>query len=125
MHTPTVLIVEDDENIRHMYTDAFEMAGMNVLTATNGEEGVTAALAHHPDVILMDIMMPVMNGHDAMEQIRLDSWGKNAKVVYLTNFSDAENVVLAVEHGSEEYIVKSHTEVKEVVNKVRTVMHAQ
>lgn len=123
MDKPNVLIVEDDESIRTMYETAMKSAGLSTLVAQNGSEGVQIALEHHPDVILMDIMMPEMDGHEAMQKIRLDVWGKKAKVVFLTNFTDAENVIRAVGEGSEEYIVKSHTEVKDVVNKVRTAMN--
>ncbi len=124
MKKPTVLIVEDDANIRAMYSDAFTLAGINVLTAENGREGVTLALEHHPDAILMDIMMPEMNGHEAVNNIRRDAWGKHAHVVYLTNMSDAENIVHAVEQGSDEYIIKANMTPKEVVNQVRMAMRA-
>jgi len=123
MKETTVLIVEDDEAIRTLYTTALESAGLSVLSAKDGVEGVEKALKHHPAVILMDIMMPNMNGHQAMQKIRHDSWGKHAKVVFLTNFSDAENVAYAVAEGSDEYIVKANADIKEVINKVRTAMH--
>ncbi len=118
-----VLVVEDDESIRQLYFDVFTNAGITALTASNGAEGVELALKHHPDAILMDIMMPIMNGHEAVSKIRRDAWGKHAKVVFLTNMSDAENVVHAVEEGSEEYIIKANTSVKEVLNKVRLAMN--
>ncbi len=124
MKAATVLIVEDDKDIRDLYSEAFRIAGITVLTATNGSEGVTAALKHHPDAILMDIMMPIMGGHEAMNKIRRDSWGKDAKVVYLTNMDDAENIMHAVEQGSDEYIIKANMTPKEVVNQVRMAMRA-
>lgn len=124
MKKPTVLIVEDDKNIRDLYADSFSVAGIDVLTATNGSEGVELALKHHPNAILMDIMMPIMGGHEAMNKIRKDSWGKNARVVYLTNMDDPENIIHAVEQGSEKYIIKANMTPKEVVNQVRMVMRA-
>jgi DNA-binding response OmpR family regulator len=119
-----VLIVEDDTNIREMYADAFKAADIQTITAENGEIGVTLALKHHPDAILMDIEMPVMGGHEAVNNIRKEAWGKDAKIVYLTNKSDPENIVHAVERGSDEYIIKANCTPKEVVNKVRVVMHS-
>jgi len=124
MQKPTVLIVEDDKNIQAMYADAFTLAGIQVLTAKNGSEGVNLALLHHPNAILMDIMMPEMNGHEAMSIIRRDAWGKHANVVYLTNMTDPENIVHAVEQGTEEYIIKANLTPKEVVNQVRMAMRA-
>jgi len=120
-----VLIVEDDESIRELYRDALVTQGMEVLTAATGNEGVTVALAKKPKVILMDIMMPDINGHEAVKKIRQDQWGKQAKIIFLTNRTDAENIVTAVEEGSDDYIIKAHTELKELVNRVRLVMHAE
>ncbi len=121
----TVLIVEDDEKIQGLYADAFTGAGINVLKASNGSDGVALALKHHPDAILMDIDMPIMGGHEAVNKIRKDDWGKkHAKIVYLTNMSDADNVVHAVEQGSDEYIIKANLTPREVVNRVRMVMGA-
>ena len=120
---PTVLIVEDDETIRELYADAFSLAKIDVLKAKNGTEGIEMALAHHPNLILMDIMMPVINGHVAVSTIRKDPWGKKAKIIFLTNMSDAENVVHAVEEGTEEYIIKANTTIKEVLNKARMAMN--
>lgn len=124
MQSGTVLIVDDDAILRELYKTAFTSAGVSVLTASSGAEGAELALAHHPDAILMDILMPEMNGHEAVSRIRRDDWGKTAKIIYLTNLSDAENVVNAVEHGSDAYIVKANTDVKEVVNITRTTMYA-
>lgn len=124
MSKPTVLIVEDDVSIRNMYKDAFTAAGVGVLTAETGREGVELALHHHPEAILMDINMPDMNGHETVRTIRKDAWGKTAVIIFLTNMSDAGNVVSAVAAGSEEYIIKANTTPKEVVNKVRMAMRA-
>lgn len=124
MSKPRILIVEDNESILELYATAFINSGIEVLKTNNGKEGVELALVHHPDAILMDIVMPGMNGHEAVEKIRLDAWGRDAKIVFLTNMSSAENVVRAVEAGSDEYIIKANTDVKEIVNKVRTVINS-
>jgi CheY-like chemotaxis protein len=119
----SVLIIEDDKNIRDMYDDAFSDVGLTVYKAENGKEGISLALEHHPKVILVDIMMPGMNGHQVVNAIRKDTWGKDAHVIYLTNMSDAENVVAAVAQKPEEYIIKSNASIKEVINTVRTAMY--
>lgn len=119
-----ILIVEDDKNIRDLYTTALEAVGFDVMTAEDGTPGVELALKHHPAAILMDIIMPEMSGHQAVAKIRKDPWGKDAKIIYLTNMSDAENIVVAVGQGTEKYIIKANAEPKEVVNLVRTVAHS-
>lgn len=121
--TPDVLIVEDDGSIRELYKTALQQAGLHVMIAENGAIGVIKALQEHPKVILMDIMMPEMNGHDAVAKIREDAWGKTAKIIFLTNMSDAEDITKAVEQRSDEYIVKAHAEPSEVVNMVRMAIH--
>ena len=124
MSNELVLICEDDDDLREAVATGLKDAGMEVLTAKNGEEGASLALSHQPSLILMDIQMPVMDGHQAVQKIRADEWGKNAKVIYLTSLSDAENVVYAVEKGSDDYLVKPHVSLKELVNKVRLAIHA-
>lgn len=118
----TILIVEDDKNIQELYKDALEFSGLKVILANNGVEGVTLAIEKHPDLILADLMMPEMNGHQMMEKIRTDAWGRKAKVIFLTNFSDPDTVFHSIKLKPEEFIVKAHTDVKEVVNKVRTAI---
>ncbi len=118
-----MLLVEDDESIRELYQSALTAAGINTLTAPDGSQGVALALLHKPVVILMDITLPVMDGHEAVRKIREDDWGKTAKIIYLTNHSEPEHVVNAFAEKPEEYIIKANADIKEVVNAVRTAMH--
>ncbi len=118
-----VLLVEDDEAIRELYAVALIQAGFNILMAENGEQGVMFALKHHPDLILLDIDMPILNGHEAAAKIRLDSWGKNVRIVFLTNHSDASSVAHAVMQKPEDYIVKVNVPVKEIINQVRIAIY--
>lgn len=122
MEQRQVVIVEDDPVLQELYGEVISDAGITVHTAGTGAEGVELALSHHPDVILMDVMLPDISGHEAVQKLRLDSWGKDAKVIFLTNRTDAESVVKAVEEGSDEYIVKAHISPKELLNKVRSAM---
>jgi DNA-binding response OmpR family regulator len=117
-----VLIVEDDRDLRQLYSTILKDAGIDTLLARTGAEGVDLALKEHPDVILMDVMLPDFSGHVAVEKIRLDSWGKDATVIFLTNRDDAESIFKAVKQGSDEYIIKAHTTNKELLNKVRSAM---
>jgi CheY-like chemotaxis protein len=118
-----VLLVEDDKPIRELYAIALTNEGIEVLMAEDGAEGVAMAFEHKPAVILFDINMPVMDGHKAAEQIRLDAWGKTVPIIFLTNHSDAANVAHAHMLHPEDYIVKANIPVKEVINKVRLAMH--
>ncbi len=119
-----VLVVEDDTNIRELYAMALIKAGINVKMAEDGQQGVDIALAEHPAAILLDIDMPIMNGHQAAEKIRQDDWGKNVPIIFLTNHSDAANVAHAHMLKPDDYIVKANVPIKELVNKVRMAMHS-
>ncbi len=119
-----VLVVEDDTSIRELYAVALIKAGIEVKMAENGQQGVDIALTEHPAAILLDIDMPIMNGHQAAEKIRQDDWGKNVPIIFLTNHSDAANVAHAHMLKPDDYIVKANVPIKELVNKVRMSMHS-
>ena len=120
----TVLLAEDDSAIQDMMQHALSEAGFRVITTDNGADAVTLALAEHPDVILIDIEMPGLDGHEAVRQIRADRWGATARVIYLTNFSEPEDVYHAVTNRSAEFIVKANTPVREIINHVRLASYS-
>jgi DNA-binding response OmpR family regulator len=122
MNQRQVLIIEDDPILQGLYATVISEADIVVHTASSGTDGVNLALKHHPDVILVDVMLPDISGHKAVEKIRLDDWGKKAKVIFLTNRTDAESIATAVAEGSDEYLVKAHISNKELLNKVRSAM---
>lgn len=121
----TVLLVEDNTSIRELYAMAFINAGIKVLMAENGEQGLRLALEHHPALLLLDIDMPVMNGFEVCEKIRQDAWGQSAKIIFLTNRSDARDKAHAAPGHPDDYIVKANIPVKEVVNKVLSAIGAK
>lgn len=124
MSQSSVLIIEDEETLRNLYNEALSLAGLTVFVAADGQAGLDIARREHPSVILVDIMMPGMDGHEVVRLLRADDWGRTAKVIYLTNMSDAANVVEGVASGSVDYIIKSSVTPKEMVNQVRLAMTA-
>jgi DNA-binding response OmpR family regulator len=118
----TILIVEDEIDIREAMAEALTQAGYTVLTAENGAVGLKTALEAKPDLILVDIVMPVMDGHGLLSRLREDSWGKSAKVIVLTSMDDVKNIASAHEGHIDDYIIKVHTSLSEVVNKVRMLL---
>ena len=85
-----IAIIEDDQAISQMYRFKFEAEGYQVETAENGQLGLQLAEAMKPDIILLDLMMPIMNGDDMLEKLRATPWGKATKVVVLTNKGEQE-----------------------------------
>ncbi len=85
-----IAIIEDDQAISQMYRFKFEAEGYQVETAENGQLGLELAETMKPDIILLDLMMPIMTGEDMLEKLRATSWGKDIKVVILTNKGEQE-----------------------------------
>ena len=117
-----ILIAEDDALLRSVLVDSFAFEGFEVLIAGNGAEALDTALTDHPDIIMLDIQMPIMDGMEMLDNLRSDEWGKSAEVVLLTNFGDQDRVAKAMEKGALVYLVKKDWKVEDIVNKVKSTL---
>jgi CheY-like chemotaxis protein len=115
----TILIVDDELPLLHALVDKCTNEGYNVLDGKDGQEGLDIALLKHPDLILLDIMMPKMDGLTMLEKLRLDNWGKDVPVILLTNLNDPEKVAEAVKFGVYDYLVKTNWKLEDVINKIQ------
>jgi len=115
----SILIVEDDELLLKILHDEFAKSNMKVILAHNGEEGLEAALSQHPSIILIDILMPKMDGITMLQKIREDVDGKNIPAIILTNVNDTETVIKALETGAYDFLVKSDWDPKDLVKRVK------
>lgn len=115
----TVLIVEDEQSLLTILVEKFTQEGIRTLTATNGSAGLASALANHPDVILLDIIMPVMDGMAMLDKLRKDSWGKTANVIILTNLTDTEKTVKSQKLGIFDFWIKCDMSINSIVNGVK------
>src|SRR3989344_898582 len=102
-----VAIVEDDQAISQMYRIKFESEGFEVETAENGKLGLELCEHMKPDIILLDLMMPEMNGDEMLKKLRETDWGKNTKVIILTNMGEQEAPANIKELKVESFIVKA------------------
>lgn len=117
-----ILIVEDEPSLLTILVDKLNREGFSCLEAKNGEEGLKVALREHPDLILLDIIMPVMDGMTMLYELRKDPWGKDAKVIFLTNLSEAEKVAESLSQGVFDYLVKSDWKLEDIVIKVKEIL---
>lgn len=85
-----IAIVEDDQVISQMYRIKFESEDYDVETAANGKLGLELIEKMNPDIILLDLMMPEMNGDEMLTKLRQEDWGKDLKVIVLTNVGEQE-----------------------------------
>ncbi len=116
---PTVLFIEDDSLLLKMYQTKFESEGFKVISALDGEEGLSAALEQNVDLIILDIMMPRLSGLDMLSKYRQDVKGKGVPVIILTNLTREEEMKRAKELGVKEFIVKADYTPSEVVRKIK------
>jgi len=117
-----ILIAEDERAMLRALTDTFENEGFNVFGAEDGEKGLKIAFKEHPDVILIDLLMPKMDGISMLKKIREDEWGKDVPVIILTNLSDVDKIAETVENGISHYLVKTEWSLEEIVKKVKKLL---
>lgn len=114
-----VLIVDDDLILRQMYGERLESENLEILTAGDGEEAIEVSKKEQPDVILLDVMMPKMNGIDAFKAFRADDTTKAIPVVILTALLQQIDQVKKILGPKDSYLIKSETMPVEVVEKIK------
>jgi DNA-binding response OmpR family regulator len=117
-----IAIIEDDSVISQMYRMKFESDGFDVQIANNGRDGISLVETFSPDIILLDMQMPVMNGDAALREIRTKPWGKNVPVMVLTNMGEEEAPKDMRSLGIEAYIVKADLTPRQVVDRVKSTL---
>jgi two-component system, OmpR family, alkaline phosphatase synthesis response regulator PhoP len=117
-----VLIVEDEVILLNALMKKFHKEGFLVMGEKNGKLGLDRALKDKPDLILLDIIMPVMDGMTMLAKLRRDGWGKNVPVIMLTNLNSSEDVTEAAKHGAYDYLVKSDWRLEDVIGKVNEAL---
>lgn len=118
-----ILIVEDEEGYRNSLKIALERAGYEVLFAENGEVGIQSAFKNHPDLILIDLVMPKMDGEAMFEQLRMDLWGSKVSAIILTNLNPQDNMYnKMIFNEVASYLVKTQVQMKDIVAKVQEVL---
>ena len=116
-----VLIVEDDPFLSNIYQTKFDMEGFKVSTADNGQSGLDDAKKKKPDVILLDILLPSMNGFEILKQLKRDKETKDIPVIVLTNLGSKhvdDDKKLALLLGAEDYLVKTYHQPQEILEKI-------
>lgn len=87
---PTVLVIEDEKSLLKAWVQNFEQAGFKVLTATNSDTALLAAFRNHPDLIVVDVVMPSSDGLIIIKKLREDKWGNNVPVMFLSSWQDPQ-----------------------------------
>ena len=120
-----IAIIEDDPTINQMYRMKFEAEGFDVELANNGKRGIAMVESFGPDLILLDVQMPEMDGPTALAEMRKQEWGKNIPVIILTNMGEEESPKDLKDLGIHSYIVKADLTPSQVVSRVKDALAIQ
>ncbi len=119
-----ITIIEDDLAISQMYRIKFEAEGFKVETAENGKLGLELVEKFRPDIILLDLMMPEMSGDEMLQQLRSTDWGKDIKVIILTNMGEQEAPEIVKQLDVRRFIVKAEMTPRQVAEMVKAELAA-
>lgn len=117
-----ILIVDDEEILRKIYSDRLTFEGFTVETAADGEEAMAKIRTSPPNLVLLDILMPKLNGLQVLEQLNTDTALKAIPVIVLSNVVNDENIKKALALGAKDYLLKTNFSPNEIINKIRTLM---
>lgn len=116
---PKVLMIEEDHFLRKIYRNKFTLVGFEFLEATNGVEGLNKVISEKPDLILLDIILPLKNGFDVLIDIRSNKNTKDIPVIILSNLGQESDIKRGLSLGAQEYLVKTDINLSGVVKKVK------
>jgi len=118
-NTKKILIIDDEAVLVDLLRTKLTQQGFDAIDARDGDDGLQKALAEHPDLILLDIIMPKMDGITMLKKLRADAWGKDVPVIILTNLNTAEAVENSLSSGAYDYLVKIDYTLDDLVGIVR------
>ena len=119
---PKILIVEDDPFLSEMYSTKLIQEKFDVDFATDGKEAIKKAKEVKPDLILLDIVLPKMDGFEVLQEIKKDPELRNIQIIALTNLGQKEEVEKGLESGAAKYLVKAHYTPTEVVKEIKQIL---
>ncbi|MEX0668475.1 MAG: response regulator [Candidatus Saccharimonadales bacterium] len=119
-----IALIEDDLAIVQMYRMKFEAEGFDVAYASDGQQGLEVVKEFKPDLVLLDLMMPIMGGAEMLEIMRKEDWGKNIKVIILTNMGESEAPANLKDLGVDSFIVKADLTPKQVAERVTQALES-
>ena len=120
-----ILIVEDEEPLQKILSDCLKREGFKILSAYDGKEGLRLAMKEHPDIILLDIIMPVMDGITMLEELRKKEKDNHIPVIVLTNLSSNDRAARGRGQGVYDYLIKTDWKLEDLVKKVKQKLYAE
>jgi DNA-binding response OmpR family regulator len=120
-----ILLAEDDRFLRRAAEARLRQQGFEVLTATDGEEALRVARAERPDLVLLDVVMPRLQGFDVLKALKRDAVTARIPVIVLSNLGQERDVEQAIALGAEAYLVKAHLSLQDLVQKIDATLASE
>ena len=117
-----VLVVEDDKALRNVLKDKLSHEDFSVLVAKDGEEGLVIGIKEKPDLILLDVIMPKMDGIKMLKKLRENTWGKTVQVLLFSNDDDPEHIKETLIDNATDYLIKSDWKLEDVIKKINETL---
>lgn len=117
-----ILLVEDDKMLADMYITKFSKEGIQIMKAEDGAKGLEMAKTEKPDLILLDIIMPKLDGFAVLKELKKDSSMSNTHILLLTNLGQSEDVEKGKQFGADDYFIKANHTPAEIVEKVKYLL---
>ncbi len=118
-HPKRILLVEDDDALANVYVVRLQAEGFDIKRVANGEDALATAVSFHPDLILLDVMMPKVDGFDVLDILRNTPETANLKIIMLTALSQDSDKQRAQDLGVDDYLVKSQVVITDVIERIK------
>ena len=118
----TILIVDDESFVRKVFGDIFKKRGYNVLLATNGQEGLSVMKREKPDMAILDILMPEMDGLKVLEEMKKQNLLKKIPVIILSAYSGPQYIDKALKLGASAYLGKADYQIEQILKKTKEIL---
>lgn len=120
---PKILVIEDDAFLRELVTQKLSKEGFDVIEAANGEEGVSKAKTESPDCVLLDLILPGIDGFQTLALIRSDAALSSVPVIILSNLGQQDDIDKGLKLGATDYLIKAHFTPGEIIAKIKEILH--
>lgn len=118
----TILIVEDDKFLRELITQKLAKEGYDTLMAIDGEEGIKNIREGKPDLVLLDLILPGIDGFEVLSRMKEDENLAKIPVIILSNLGQREEVERGLKLGANDYMIKAHFTPREIIDKIKTIL---
>lgn len=115
-----ILVVDDEPTLNTLISNKMTDMGFKVFSAKDGKEGLAMAISNQPDCIILDSLMPVMNGITMIKELRKDLWGKDAQIILLTNLTSSSDETEALNLNVADYLIKSDNSLEDIYQKIKS-----